>query len=205
MLTPNFTIDPGRYTYEDGITREKMAEVVMENYDKDFASIAQKGDIIVAGKAFGVGSSREQAATALLARGIPVVIAESISGVFARNGINNGLLNSEIPRLVHRLRATFSSSHTTPSQSIKEPSMNKDSLDSPPPAPPAVPEKKKALTRRTGWTLTWDFRASRVEVQEGPNGQKWSQKVGMIPPNVQDILASGGLEKWIKKEIEKER
>ena len=55
---------------------------------------------------------------------------------------------------------------------------------------------------RTGWTLTWDVRRSQIEVQEGPNGAKWTHKVGELPPNVQEIIAKGGLEKWVKNAIE---
>ena len=54
------------------MTREDMARVCMENYDPDFGSVAKPGDILVAGMGFGAGSSREQAATALLARDIPL-------------------------------------------------------------------------------------------------------------------------------------
>jgi homoaconitate hydratase len=57
------------------------------------------------------------------------------------------------------------------------------------------------LTIRTGWTFTWDVRRSQVVVQEGKDGQTWTQKVGELPPNVQEIVARGGLEKWVKKEI----
>ena len=59
----------------------------------------------------------------------------------------------------------------------------------------------KALTRRTGWTLTWDVRRSRIEVQEGKGGPKWTYSVGELPPNVQEIIAQGGLEKWVKNAI----
>jgi homoaconitate hydratase len=40
-----------------------------------------------------------------------------------------------------------------------------------------------------------------VIVQEGKDGLSWTQKVGELPPNVQEIVARGGLEKWVKKEI----
>lgn len=109
----------------------------------------------------------------------------------------------EMPQLVQRLRETFSNTETqTSQQPIQEPSLNTDSLDSPPPAPQQTPSQEKALTRRTGWTLTWDVRRSSVTVQEGKNGATWIQKVGDLPPNVQEIIARGGLEKWVQKEIE---
>ena len=85
---------------------------------------------------------------------------------------------------------------------MSEPSHNQESLDSPPPAAQAIPKQEKMLTRRTGWHLTWDVRRSKVVVQEGEGGPTWSASVGALPPNVQDITAKGGLEKWVKKEIE---
>ncbi|TWU72315.1 mitochondrial Homoaconitase [Metarhizium rileyi] len=100
----------GRYTYRDDITVEGMAEVCMENYDPEFKSIAKPHDILVSGYNFGCGSSREQAATALLAKKIPLVVAGSFSNIFVRNSINNALLTLEVPRLVERLRANFASS-----------------------------------------------------------------------------------------------
>ncbi|KAL8876383.1 MAG: hypothetical protein Q9192_008874 [Flavoplaca navasiana] len=197
-------IYPGKYTYQDDVTTEKMAEVCMSNYDKAFATIAREGDILVAGFNFGCGSSREQAATAILAKKIPLVIAGSFGNIFSRNSINNALMGVEVPKLVQRLRETFSGLKTEGlQQDITEPSHNSQSLDSPPPASQVVPPQEKLLTRRTGWKLVWDVRRSKVNVQEGENGPKWSQRVGELPPNVQEIIASGGLEKWLKKQIEK--
>ncbi|KAK7514927.1 homoaconitase [Phyllosticta citriasiana] len=163
-------IYPGKYTYQDDVTREKMAEVVMENYDKTFASTAKAGDVLVSGFNFGCGSSREQAATAILAKGIPLVVAGSFANIFGRNSINNALMGVEVPKLVERLRAAF-------------------------------PADTKEPTRRTGWTFEWDVRRSKVTVTEGPGGDSWSQRVGELPPNVQEIIALGGLEKWVMKSI----
>ena len=196
-------IYPGKYTYEDNVSTEKMAEVCMLNYDTHFSSIAREGDILVAGFNFGCGSSREQAATAILAKKIPLVVAGSFGNIFSRNSINNALMGVEVPRLVQRLRESFSNANTQSSQQdVTEPACNSDSLDSPPPATQKVPKGEKLLTRRTGWRLVWDVRRSKVEVQEGENGVSWSQKVGELPPNVQEIIALGGLEKWVKKELE---
>ena len=195
-------IYPGKYTYQDDVTVEKMATVCMENYDKEFSQIAKEGDILVSGYNFGCGSSREQAATAILAKKIPLVIAGSFGNIFSRNSINNALMGVEVPRLITRLRETFSTTQLeTQQQHVREPTGNWESLDSPPPAPQILPRQEKRLTRRTGWRLGWDVERSRVEVQEGPNGPKWSQKVGELPPNVQEIIARGGLEQWVKKEI----
>lgn len=164
-------IYPGKYTYQDDITRDVMAQVVMENYDPAFSSLAQPGDILVAGFNFGCGSSREQAATAILAKGIPLVVAGSFGNIFSRNSINNALMGVEMPRLVRRLREEFGGGG------------------------------EKVPTRRTGWTLDWDVRRSKVTVTEGEGGETWSQKVGELPPNVQEIIAMGGLEKWVKYQI----
>ena len=196
-------IYPGKYTYQDDVTAEKMAEVCMENYDAAFPSIARDGDVVVAGYNFGCGSSREQAATSILAKKIPLVVAGSLGNTFSRNAINNALPLLEIPRLVQRLRETFSSTKVQASQqNVKEPSENRESLDSPPPAPQSSPQQKKKLTRRTGWTFMWNVRQSKVMVQEGEGGKTWSEKVTPLPPNIQEIIARGGLEKWVKKEIE---
>ena len=107
----------------------------------------------------------------------------------------------EVPRLVERLRETFSSKAVEQDTAVKEPSQNKDSLDSPPPAAQASPKAEKMLTRRTGWTFVWDVKRSKVIITEGKGGETWSQKVGELPPNVQEIIARGGLEKWVKGEI----
>ncbi|GAB7365417.1 hypothetical protein MBLNU230_g6495t1 [Neophaeotheca triangularis] len=201
-------IYPGKYTYDDAFSSsaEKMATVTMENYDPAFAQKAQTGDILVSGFNFGCGSSREQAATAILAKGIPLVVSGSFGNIFSRNSINNALMGVEVPRLISRLRQHFSSNPSSSTgqagkQAITEPAQNAQSLDSPPPAPVSKPEAKKELTVRTGWTFTWDVRRSRVVVKEGENGEEWVQKVGELPPNVQEIIARGGLEKWVKNEI----
>jgi len=96
------------YTYRDDVTPEMMAKVVMENYDPHFASRTRAGDVIVSGYNFGTGSSREQAVTALKAKGIPLVIAGSFSQTYLRNAFNNGFLCIEVPELVKLLRDQFS-------------------------------------------------------------------------------------------------
>lgn len=67
------------------MTTEQMAEVCMENYDTNFRNIIRPNDILVAGYTFGSGSSREQAATSILANKIPLVVAGSFSSIFSRN------------------------------------------------------------------------------------------------------------------------
>ncbi|MEN3007259.1 MAG: 3-isopropylmalate dehydratase small subunit [Candidatus Methanosuratincola petrocarbonis] len=65
---------------------------VLEGVDPEFSSKVKPGDIIVAGKNFGCGSSREQAALAIKWAGVAAVVAESFARIFFRNAINNGLL-----------------------------------------------------------------------------------------------------------------
>jgi len=95
------------YTYREGMTREEMARVVMENYDPAFAEKVQAGDILVGGWNFGTGSSREQAATALQARGISLVLAGSFSQTYLRNAYNNGFICIECPALITMLKDEF--------------------------------------------------------------------------------------------------
>ncbi|KAJ0123218.1 homoaconitase [Diaporthe amygdali] len=109
-------IYPGKYTYQDDITKEGMAAVCMSNYDPDFGSVAKPNDILVSGFNFGCGSSREQAATAILAKQIPLVVSGSFGNIFSRNSINNALLGLEVPRLIERLRATFTRDEKTPTR-----------------------------------------------------------------------------------------
>jgi len=95
------------FTYREGMTTEEMAEVVMRNYDPEFAAAVEPGDVLVGGYNFGTGSSREQAATALQAAGIALVIAGSFSQTYLRNAFNNGFVCIECPALVDRLRQRF--------------------------------------------------------------------------------------------------
>jgi len=161
-------IYPGRLTYQDNTTTKQMAEACMQNYDPTFTSTATAGDILVSGFGFGCGSSREQAATAIAACAIPLVVAGSFSSIFARNSINNALPTLELPELVKRLRTRF---------------------------PESLP------TRRTGWSLTWDVRRNMVEINEGPDQPEWNMKVGELSPNIQEIIAAGGIGPWVKSQI----
>src|SRR5437868_6549333 len=96
-----------KHTYRDDMTAEEMAAVTFENYDPNFNTLYQKGDVAVGGFNFGSGSSREQAATALKFKGIPCVIAASFSETYKRNAFNNGFVVFECPELVTHLRATL--------------------------------------------------------------------------------------------------
>lgn len=106
-------IYPGKYTYVDDFKPEDQAKVAMENYDPDFQSLANIGDILVGGYNFGTGSSREQAATALKYRGIQLVIVGSASQTYKRNALNNGFLVIEIPELVEELKNKYGTENLT--------------------------------------------------------------------------------------------
>ena len=75
----------------DNYDSSHLASHAMEGLNKDFASKAKQGDIVVAGANFGCGSSREQAVMALKHSGIGVVVAKSFARIFYRNAINLGL------------------------------------------------------------------------------------------------------------------
>jgi len=83
-------IFPGKYTYSI-LVPEEMAKHALEDLDPEFAKKVKPGDVIVAGKNFGCGSSREQAATCLKYSGVQAVVAKSFARIFFRNAINQGL------------------------------------------------------------------------------------------------------------------
>ena len=82
-------IIPGRYL--DNYDPAHLASHAMEGASKDFSAGASEGDIIVAGRNFGCGSSREQAVIALKRSGIQAIVARSFARIFYRNAINLGL------------------------------------------------------------------------------------------------------------------
>ena len=82
-------IIPARYL--NATKGEELAVHCMEDIDKDFVNKVQKGDIIVANKNFGCGSSREHAPLAIKCAGVSCVIAETFARIFYRNSINIGL------------------------------------------------------------------------------------------------------------------
>ncbi|MEI6222005.1 MAG: 3-isopropylmalate dehydratase [bacterium] len=83
-------IFPGKYTYTVN-DPEDMVKHAMEDLDEDFVKTVKEGDVIVGGKNFGCGSSREQAVTCLKYAGIGAVIAVSFARIYFRNCINQGL------------------------------------------------------------------------------------------------------------------
>ena len=199
-------IYPGKYTYQDDITLARQAEVVMENYDPTFASRvrtllpAPSGDsekseggggvktgvVLVAGYNFGTGSSREQAATALKAAGVPLVIAGSFGDIFKRNAINNGLVCIESPELVADLTSAYA----------------KDG------ARGAGGRRDGELTVDAGLEVSIHMASGSVEVSglEGESGSTTTRTYAVRPVgvSVQELWLCGGLEGYILKSIQAE-
>ncbi len=90
---------PGKYVYTCN-TPNEIKPHLLEDLDPSFAKNVQEGDIILAGKNFGCGSSREQPVLGLKSVGIAVVIAESFARIFYRSSINQGLMLIECPEAV---------------------------------------------------------------------------------------------------------
>ena len=189
-------IYPGKYTYQDDITLEKQAEVVMENYDPAFAALVgsirsdqspsssdadtKEGVILVSGYNFGTGSSREQAATALKAAGIPLVIAGSFGDIFKRNAINNGLVCIESPELVKDLTEAYAK------------------------------DGKRGAGGRDGELTVNKGLNVNVKVVEGfvevtyPDGGFKTYQVGILGSSVQELWLCGGLEGFVLKSIQQQ-
>ncbi len=95
-------IIPARYlSFSDPA---KLAEHLMEDADPEFPSKVGRGDIIVAGKNFGCGSSREHAPVAIKGAGVSCVIARSFARIFFRNAFNMGLLIFESPSAANGIK-----------------------------------------------------------------------------------------------------
>lgn len=186
----NLTTDgmyPGKYTYQDDITPERQAEVVMENYDPSFASTVRgirtssassSTPILFSGYNFGTGSSREQAATAIKNAGIPLVICGSFGDIFKRNSINNGLILIESPELITELTERFGKDGQR-GQGGKDGELT------------VIPKD---------WEVTVDTRRGGVTVKMGQEGEKVfpSARVGR---SVQELWVNGGLEGFIRASL----
>jgi homoaconitate hydratase len=190
-------IYPGKYTYQDDITLARQAEVVMENYDLGFAARVRAllaassssfpaedgvkaGVILVAGYNFGTGSSREQAATALKAAGVPLVLAGSFGDIFKRNAINNGLVCLEAPELVADLTHAYA----------KNGARGAGGLDGEP-------------TVDAGLGINIHMTDGEVKVT-GLNGGSRTYAVRPVGQSVQELWVCGGLEGYILKSIQAE-
>jgi 3-isopropylmalate/(R)-2-methylmalate dehydratase small subunit len=94
----------GKYTYTVK-ERSEMGKYALEDLDSDFTKNAAPGDIIVAGKNWGCGSSREQAVICLKERGVGAIIAKGFARIHYRNCLNEGLpiiISDEIQALVEK-------------------------------------------------------------------------------------------------------
>ena len=95
-------IFPGKYTYTLK-TNEDIGAHALEDLDPAFRAGVQPGDVIVAGRNWGCGSSREQAVTCLKYAGIGLIVAASFNGLYFRNCINQGVLPVVLPGLAELL------------------------------------------------------------------------------------------------------
>ncbi len=93
-------IFPGKYTYTISHDPVELAAHALEDLDPQFAGQVQPGDVIVAGRNWGNGSSREHAVTCLVAAGVRAVIAASFARIYYRNAINSGLLVIQCPQVL---------------------------------------------------------------------------------------------------------
>ncbi len=96
-------IIPARYL--NTASHQELAAHCMEDIDKDFVKNVKPGDIVVAEKNFGCGSSREHAPIALKASGVSCVIASTFARIFYRNSINIGLPILECPEAAEAISA----------------------------------------------------------------------------------------------------
>ena len=131
---------------------QQLARHCMEDADPDFAAKISEGDIIVGGKNFGCGSSREHAPIAIKAVGVSCVIAKSFARIFYRNAFNMGL---------------------------------------------PILECEDADAFKTGDRLSVNFDTGEIVLHDAE--RSFSTKP--IPPFMQELVQSGGLMKYIQKQI----
>lgn len=96
-------IFPGKYTYTISDPKE-MAQHALEDLDSRFATEVKAGDIIVGGKNWGSGSSREQAVTCLKEAGVAAIVARSFARIYSRNCINSALPALTCPEAVDAIQ-----------------------------------------------------------------------------------------------------
>lgn len=133
-------IIPARYLNKS--TPEHLAAHCMEDGDIQFAREVKAGDILVAGKNFGCGSSREHAPLSIKACGVQVVVAESFARIFYRNALNIGLPILECPEVVVGINAGDEVTVDVASGQIKNLTQNK--IFQARPFPPFMQELIKA-------------------------------------------------------------
>ncbi len=94
---------PGKYTYSCS-KADQILPHLLEDLDPDFAKRVEPGDVVMAGKNFGCGSSREQPVVGLKAAGVEAVVAKSYARIFYRSAINQGLLLVECSEAIDAYR-----------------------------------------------------------------------------------------------------
>ncbi|KAI6025829.1 hypothetical protein F5J12DRAFT_810620 [Pisolithus orientalis] len=167
---------PGKYTYQDDITLERQAEVVMENYDTSFAGLVSS--LLKEQPLFSASANSKQGVVlALKAAGIPVVIAGSFGDIFKRNAINNGLICLESPELVSDLTEMYAMDGRR-----------------------GAGGKDGELTVNRGHAMRINMRDGNVFVS-GPQGER-RYKVRPVGASVQELWICGGLEGYILKSIQ---
>jgi len=127
-------IFPGKYTYTLK-EPDEIAAHALEDLDPAFAASAQPGDVIVAGRNWGNGSSREQAVTCLKYRGIAAVVAKSFARIYFRNGINQGLPLITCPEAVDAAQTGDAIEIDLPRSVIR---LNEKEFSFPPISPTAI-------------------------------------------------------------------
>lgn len=154
-------IFPGKYTY----TLREPAEIAahaLEDLDPEFTRSAASGDLIVAGRNWGNGSSREQAVTCLKYRGVAAVVAKSFARIYYRNALNQGLLLITCPEAVDAARTGDSLSIDLPGHQIL---LNGRAFSFPPLSPSVLSIVEAGglvphLRRKLGLTATGEVKVS---------------------------------------------
>jgi 3-isopropylmalate/(R)-2-methylmalate dehydratase small subunit len=154
----------GKYTYTLR-EPEEIAAKALEDLDPNFATQVQPGDVVVAGRNFGNGSSREQAVTCLTYNKVAAVVAKSFARIYFRNGINQGLLLITCPEAVDAAQMGDTIEIDVPNSLIK---LNGQSYPFPPLSPAAqgmveagglIPHIRKKL----GLTATEEIKVAAGE------------------------------------------
>ena len=182
----------GKLTYRDDVSDAEMAAAAMANYDPTFNVIAKAGDVIVSGRNFGTGSSREQAATCLKLRGIPCVIAWSFSETYKRNAFNNAFLVFECPELVEH----FEGRSPLPSRGEGRERGGADGPsagDTLPPAPSL--EGRGSQATIIGPEIEIDFERSVIEC----DGRSFD--FAPLSTVAQELIAAGGAENLVRRRL----
>ena len=195
----------GKLTYRDDVSEREMAAASLANYDPQFNAIACQDDIIVAGRNFGTGSSREQAATCLKVRGIRCVIAASFSQTYKRNAFNNGFLVMESPELYEALLTPSSSPlplgeggerSETGEGSLELQTTHESTKATERPSPPTpLPGGEGSKTTIPGPEIAIDFAASTITMQES------EYPFSPLSAVAQELIVAGGAEALVKHKI----